>query len=161
MLSVNQLIGFGSVSIAVEQEIDGGHSTTTGNHQNVTNFDRTFTIPNNATVIGISVFSNTAASIRVKIAEAISSTELDVNVDESFSHGGSGWERHDLSSSYSVPATGNHHAGEHDNTAGVEGASGTPALSRKDGDIGLGQTTGWSTSSTAGKLALVRVHYFA
>ncbi len=153
--------GSGFMSKAREKTIDGGHTSTAGNHQNISNFDRSFAIPNSKTVNAISVYSTASGTIYVKIAEEISSAEFDIDVSESFSHGGTGWERHDLSTPYAVPSSGTYRAGEYDSLGGpVEGAAGSPAFSRKDSNQGTGDgNTGWATTGLSDILALVRVHY--
>jgi len=144
----------------VEKVIDGGHTPTAGNHQNASNFDRSFAIPNGKTVNAISVYSTVAGPIFVKIAKEILVTEFDIVVSESFSHDGTGWDRHDLPTPYLVPATGSYRAGEYDNLLTAEGVSEAIAFSKKDANQGVSNgNTGWATNGISNQVALVRVHY--
>jgi len=92
-------------------DTDGGFGTGSQAHVGVTVFARTWTVPNNSTVIKMSVHSGTSGSIALKIALENSSTDLDIVMTETFSHTGSGWEEFTLTTPYAVPASGTYRAG--------------------------------------------------
>lgn len=79
--------------------------STTVAAQGYTFVDRSAAIVNGANVQSIDVYSNTARTMKVKIAKRNASNNYDIVVDQSFSHAGGGWQTVTLSSSYLISGT--------------------------------------------------------
>lgn len=107
MLQSNHLIGFGvgvqGVTLTTVT-INTADGTAAG--QTYTLVDRATAVLNGVTVPYIGFYSTTARTVKVKIVKRNSANNYDVVVDQSYSHGGTGWEDVTLSSSYVVPGSG-------------------------------------------------------
>lgn len=76
--------------------------------------DRDLTIPNSITIYEIGLYLDAARTVALKMVENTSGTTYDVVANlTGQSHGGTGWEWFELSSAYSVPASGTFYAGAH------------------------------------------------
>jgi hypothetical protein len=77
--------------------------------QGYTFADRSSAVTNGMIVASIGVYSTVARTIKVKIVKRNSANNYTVVVDQSYSHGGSGWEDATLSSPYTVPGSGTYY----------------------------------------------------
>lgn len=112
MFLVTQLSGFGAGGDATIPYTESSSSTTgSAGNASFTVLDRSWAIDNGATVNSVGVYSTSAATITVKILNEDSTTQYDIVVSKSFSHGGSGWEDCTLDSPYTVPGTGTYRVG--------------------------------------------------
>jgi hypothetical protein len=92
----------------------GGHTeSATVGLDGVTVFDRSFALTNDSIIHSVRIYGTSAKSVSVKIALENSATDLDIVVDETFSHTGSGWETFSLSSEYTVPSSGTYRLGSY------------------------------------------------
>jgi len=92
-----------------------GEATTTSNIGDSTVLDRSWSVDNGKTVTHMGVYSTSASSLKVKIMRRDSGSDYDVVLNETFSHGGAGWQDFELTTPYTVPGTGTFYAGAHRN----------------------------------------------
>jgi len=146
--ALTHLIGFGAVAAASgtpyseTSATPSSPNTLAGN----TMFAREWAINNGATINTIGIFSNSAATITMKIALRDSATQYTVVVSESFSHPGGGWADKTLSTPYTVPGSGTYHAGAY-SAATVEGNTTTARAYKLNGDY-TGTITGMTEDSS-------------
>lgn len=131
-------------------------SNTTNGGQ--TYVDRTYALDPNSTVTKIGVFNTQASSsIKVKIVERTSASTYDVDVDQAYSHGGTGWEDVTLSTPFVVPGTGDFYAALH-TVASISGDTSGNAGATVAGDkTGTGQSITDSASTI--QIPRTRVYY--
>lgn len=121
-------------------------TTTTGGFQGFTMVVRSFAVDNDANITSIGVNSTTAATITVKLIIESTATSHEVVVSESFSHGGTGWEDHTLSSSYNTDSSSTYRVGTFSST-NIDATAST-ARAFRTGDAGVGvYTTGWTANT--------------
>jgi hypothetical protein len=121
--------------------------------------DRTYTIPNSVTVTSIHVYSTVAAgSIPVKILQRNSAGNYTVCKAQTVSHGGGGWQEFTLSSSYSVPASGDFYVGAYASSgySMANGPSGNFAWSSGDAS---GTVTMTEVGSGAAQVPITKATY--
>lgn len=85
--------------------------STTAAAQTYTFIDRTTTVLNSVWVYKIGIYSTTARTFSMKIVKRNSLNNYDVVVNQSFAHGGTGFEDMTLTTPYLVPATGSYYLG--------------------------------------------------
>ncbi len=73
--------------------------------------DRTTALVNGVVVGKIGVYSMTALTFKLKIVKRNAANNYDVVVNQTFSHGGTGWEDCTLSPLYTVPGSGTYYLG--------------------------------------------------
>jgi len=123
----------------IEKNYDTGTTTNGTAGYTVTDYDMEL---NGASLTAIGIYSGTALTYKVKLLKKNSATNLDVVVDESFSHGGTGWEHHTLASPYDIPTTGTY-------VLGMYCASASPQFQSRNRAYYFGDATGSSVTFTA------------
>ena len=102
--------------------------------------ERTWAVDNDKDVTHIGASSNVAFSCVLKILKRNSAGNYDIVVSESHSHGGTGWEDHELASPFTVPSTGEYHVALYF-AAGPTIPANSTTRAYKAGDVtGTGQT---------------------
>jgi len=81
-------------------------SDGTAGGQTYTFVDRATAVLNSVTIYSVGFYSTIVRTVKVKVVRRNAGPTYDVLVDQSYSHGGTGWEDVVLSSPYSVPASG-------------------------------------------------------
>lgn len=114
-----------------------------------TMFCRSFAIDNGATITSIGAYSNTAGTMRLKIALRNSATSYTIVVDEAVSHGGGGWQDFTLGTPYVIPGSGTYHAGFYQNIGTISSIA-SLARTYKLGDVGLTTDTGMAEDTNSG-----------
>ncbi|UPU00217.1 hypothetical protein J4G48_0020255 [Bradyrhizobium barranii subsp. apii] len=79
--------------------------------QTYTQIDRTTAVLNGVTVSKVGVYSTVARTIKLKIVLRNAANNYTAAVDQSYSHGGSGWEDATLTTPYTVPSSGTYYLG--------------------------------------------------
>jgi len=126
-------------SATVAKTYDTGTTTNGTAGYTVVDYDLEL---NDASLTDIGYYSGTALTVTVKLLKKNSSTNLDVVVSESYSHGGTGWESHTLASPYTIPSTGTY-------VLGFYCASASPQFQSRNRGYYLGDATGSSVTFTA------------
>jgi hypothetical protein len=114
---VTNLIGFGVNSRTPYSQTTSAATSGVGTGGNYTFVNRALVLTNNVEITHIGVYSTSAATISAKICNQDSTTQFDIVVNQSVSHGGTGWEDFALSSPYNVPASGTYNLGSWSTTA--------------------------------------------
>lgn len=83
--------------------------SSTAAAQGYTFVDRTTAVTNGSTIVSIGFYSTVVRTIKIKIVLRNSANNYTVVVDQSYSHGGTGWEDVTLSSPYTVPGSGTYY----------------------------------------------------
>lgn len=129
----------------------GDPTTNASGFQSNTWFSTYLLLTNGNNIQKIGIYSGTAGTFTLKIAQQTSAGNYTVVATESVSHGGAGWQDFTLTTPYLIPGSGNYYAGMYVPGAQVMGYR-TSGASRayKAGDIGLGASGSWSEDSAAG-----------
>lgn len=105
-------------------------------------------VPNGCVVSKIGVYDDAADTFKMKIGLRNSAGNFDNVYDESFAHGGTGWEDLTLASPFTVPGTGDYFVGVYCATS-YGGTSNPARRAVLAGDAtGTGETFGEDTSFT-------------
>lgn len=122
---------------------------STAGAQGFTLIDRSTAVPNGTVVKSVGVYSTVARTIKAKIALRNSANNYTVVVDQSYSHGGSGWEDVTLSAPYTVPGAGTYYLAAYVGAGGSSpNVTASVARAYLNSDlIGTGATTAEDTNT--------------
>lgn len=106
-------------------------------------------LPNGSTVYSVGIYSTVATTgSKIKIAQVVSTLSFNFVIDQSFNHGGGGWQDVVLTNPYTVPDTGAYSIGLFGNVAAMNQSTVATVRSGKPGDQGgVGNSAGWSSGS--------------
>lgn len=135
---------------------DGNHVDSIETVADYTWVDRTWSLDNDRTISHIGVKAVTSGPVTLKIVHQDSTTQFDVVVSETFTHGGSGWEDFQLSSSYPVPSSGTYRLAVRSQTVSLRYANNI-LRSWKAGDVIGNDQSGFVADSA--NMPLLRATY--
>lgn len=108
---------YGEMTPSIATPVGGGITLTTALVESVSATDdftivnRSWKVDNSKTVNKIGIYHTTKETIKIKIVERTEATLYDVDVTESVSHGGEGWQWFALPTPFDVPSSGDFHVG--------------------------------------------------
>ncbi len=133
--------------LSSQTQIDAPAGTVAA--QGYTFVSRAAAVPNGTKVVSVGLYSTIASTVKVKIVLRSSANNYTVVVDQSHSHGGSGWEDVILSSPYTVPGSGTYYLAAYISpSASNPNVTSTTARAYVHSDLtGTGSTTAEDTNT--------------